>query len=95
MPGWASISKQEPIRILMVYEKRLKLFIGNCLEILTKALADGRSILLFKVICLVGMDSDAYPRRSKSVKFDLMAGNPRPVGMTTAIFFRIDPVGSR
>jgi exodeoxyribonuclease V gamma subunit len=32
----------------------------------------------FKVICLVGMDSDAYPRQSKPLSFDLMARDPKP-----------------
>jgi exodeoxyribonuclease V gamma subunit len=31
----------------------------------------------FKVICLVGMNSDAYPRKSNSVGFDLMVRSPR------------------
>ncbi len=30
----------------------------------------------FKVLCLVGMDSDAYPRQSKTLGFDLMAKRP-------------------
>lgn len=30
-----------------------------------------------KVICLVGMDNDAYPRQSKAMGFDLMAGHPQ------------------
>ncbi len=30
----------------------------------------------FKVICMVGMNSDAYPRRSRKLGFDLMARNP-------------------
>jgi len=32
----------------------------------------------FRVICLVGMNGDAYPRQSRSVGFDLMARHPRP-----------------
>ena len=32
----------------------------------------------FKVICLVGMNNDAYPRQSKPLGFDLMAHNPLP-----------------
>jgi exodeoxyribonuclease V gamma subunit len=32
----------------------------------------------FKVICLVGMDGEAYPRQSKPLGFDLMARHPRP-----------------
>jgi len=32
----------------------------------------------FKVICLVGMNGDAYPRQSKPLGFDLMAKNPKP-----------------
>ncbi len=32
----------------------------------------------FKVICLVGMNGDAYPRRSIQVGFDFIARNPRP-----------------
>ncbi|MGD2124659.1 MAG: exodeoxyribonuclease V subunit gamma [Desulfobacteraceae bacterium] len=32
----------------------------------------------FKVICLVGMNGDAYPRQSKALGFDLMAKDPRP-----------------
>ncbi len=31
----------------------------------------------FKVICLVGMNSDSYPRQSKPLGFDLMEKNPR------------------
>ena len=31
----------------------------------------------FKVVCLVGMDMDAFPRESKTLSFDLMAKNPR------------------
>ena len=31
----------------------------------------------FKVVCLVGLDTDAFPRESKPVSFDLMAKNPR------------------
>jgi exodeoxyribonuclease V gamma subunit len=32
----------------------------------------------FKVICLVGMDNDAYPRQSTPPGFDLIARHPRP-----------------
>lgn len=32
----------------------------------------------FKVICLVGMNSDAYPRQSKPLGFDLIARHPKP-----------------
>ena len=32
----------------------------------------------FKVICLVGMNNDAYPREAKPIGFDLMAKDPRP-----------------
>ena len=31
----------------------------------------------FKAICLLGMNSDAFPRDSKAVSFDLMASHPR------------------
>ena len=31
----------------------------------------------FKVICLVGMNDDAYPRQSRKLGFDLMAASPR------------------
>ncbi len=31
----------------------------------------------FKVVCLVGMNSDAFPRKSQALGFDLMAKNPR------------------
>jgi len=31
----------------------------------------------FKVVCLVGLDTDAFPRESKPASFDLMAKNPR------------------
>ena len=31
----------------------------------------------FKVVCLVGMNSDAYPREAKKLEFDLMAKQPR------------------
>ena len=32
----------------------------------------------FKVICNIGMDDNAYPRESRALSFDLMAGDPRP-----------------
>ena len=32
----------------------------------------------FKVICLLGLNDDSYPRQTKSLGFDLMAKNPRP-----------------
>ena len=32
----------------------------------------------FRVICLVGMNGDAYPRQSRPLGFDLMARHPRP-----------------
>jgi exodeoxyribonuclease V gamma subunit len=32
----------------------------------------------FKVICLMGMNGDAYPRESKPLGFDLMAKHPKP-----------------
>ncbi|MBW1818371.1 MAG: exodeoxyribonuclease V subunit gamma [Deltaproteobacteria bacterium] len=32
----------------------------------------------FKVICLTGMNHDAYPRQARPVGFDLMAGHPMP-----------------
>jgi exodeoxyribonuclease V gamma subunit len=32
----------------------------------------------FKVICCVGMNSDAYPRQAKPLGFDLIAKHPRP-----------------
>ncbi len=31
----------------------------------------------FKTICLIGMNGDAYPRRSRTLSFDLMAQTPR------------------
>lgn len=31
----------------------------------------------FKIICLIGLDTDAFPRESKPVSFDLMAKKPR------------------
>ena len=31
----------------------------------------------FKVVCLVGMNSDAFPRRTQTLGFDLMVKNPR------------------
>ena len=31
----------------------------------------------FKVVCLVGMNYDAFPRRGKTLQFDLMARHPR------------------
>ena len=31
----------------------------------------------FKVVCLVGMNSDAYPRETKTLEFDFMAKQPR------------------
>ena len=32
----------------------------------------------FKVVCLLGMNDDSYPRQTKSLGFDLMAKNPKP-----------------
>jgi exodeoxyribonuclease V gamma subunit len=32
----------------------------------------------FRVICLLGMNNDTYPRQTKTLGFDLMAKNPRP-----------------
>ncbi|MBW2207912.1 MAG: exodeoxyribonuclease V subunit gamma, partial [Deltaproteobacteria bacterium] len=32
----------------------------------------------FKVICIIGMDDNAYPRESRALSFDLMAMDPRP-----------------
>ncbi|MCP4107255.1 MAG: exodeoxyribonuclease V subunit gamma [Desulfobacteraceae bacterium] len=32
----------------------------------------------FKIICLAGMNSDAYPRQSRPSGFDLIARNPKP-----------------
>jgi exodeoxyribonuclease V gamma subunit len=32
----------------------------------------------FKVVCLIGMNHDAYPRESRQLTFDLMAQEPRP-----------------
>lgn len=32
----------------------------------------------FRVICLMGMDGDAYPRESQHLSFDLVAQHPRP-----------------
>ena len=32
----------------------------------------------FKVICLIGMSDEAYPRRTKSLSFDLIAQEPQP-----------------
>ena len=32
----------------------------------------------FKIICLLGMNSDAYPRRTTRPGFDLMAADPKP-----------------
>jgi len=32
----------------------------------------------FKIICLLGMNNDAYPRESRHVSFDLMAQHPMP-----------------
>ncbi len=32
----------------------------------------------FRVICLLGMNDDAYPRQTKPLGFDLIARNPRP-----------------
>jgi exodeoxyribonuclease V gamma subunit len=31
-----------------------------------------------KIICLIGMNNDAYPRQNKPVGFDLIAKNPKP-----------------
>ena len=32
----------------------------------------------FKVVCLMGMNDDSYPRQTKTLGFDLMAKNPKP-----------------
>lgn len=32
----------------------------------------------FKVICMIGMNSDKYPRQSRAAGFDLIAANPKP-----------------
>jgi exodeoxyribonuclease V gamma subunit len=32
----------------------------------------------FKIICLVGMNSDAFPRESKTLSFDLISQKPKP-----------------
>ena len=32
----------------------------------------------FKIICLCGMNDEAFPRRRQSVSFDLISANPRP-----------------
>ncbi len=32
----------------------------------------------FKVVCLMGMNDDAYPRQTQSLGFDLVAKNPKP-----------------
>ncbi|MEM5789491.1 MAG: exodeoxyribonuclease V subunit gamma, partial [Syntrophobacteraceae bacterium] len=32
----------------------------------------------FKVVCLIGMNENAFPRQSKPLEFDLMAKDPRP-----------------
>jgi exodeoxyribonuclease V gamma subunit len=32
----------------------------------------------FRVICLLGLNDDSYPRQTQSLGFDLMAGKPRP-----------------
>ncbi|MDF1592864.1 MAG: exodeoxyribonuclease V subunit gamma [Desulfobacterales bacterium] len=32
----------------------------------------------FKVVCLMGMNSDSFPRETRPLGFDLMAKNPRP-----------------
>ena len=32
----------------------------------------------FKVVCLMGMNDDSYPRQTKALGFDLMAKSPRP-----------------
>jgi len=69
--------------------KILKWHLGHCLEsegfgfgfitsgITFCAMLPMRSIP-FKVICLVGMNGDTYPRESKPLGFDLMAKHPKP-----------------
>ena len=69
--------------------KILKWHLGHCLEsegfgfgfitsgITFCAMLPMRSIP-FKVICLVGMNGDSYPRESKPLGFDLMAKHPKP-----------------
>jgi exodeoxyribonuclease V gamma subunit len=66
----------------------IKAYLGRCLEkegvgfgfmaggITFCAMLPMRSIP-FKVICLVGMNGDAYPRESRQLGFDLMAQHPR------------------
>ncbi|MCD6298135.1 MAG: exodeoxyribonuclease V subunit gamma, partial [Deltaproteobacteria bacterium] len=66
----------------------IKWHLGHCLEregfgsgfisggVTFCAMLPMRSIP-FKVICLVGMNNDAYPRQSKPLSFDLMAQKPQ------------------
>ena len=67
----------------------IKLFLRQCFEkqgfglgfisggITCCAMLPMRSIP-FKVICLLGMNLDAYPRQSRTLGFDLMARHPKP-----------------
>ncbi len=69
--------------------KVVKLHLAHCLEnegfgfgfitsgITFCAMLPMRSIP-FKIICLVGMNGDAYPRESRPLGFDLMAQHPQP-----------------
>ena len=46
----------------------------------------------FKVICLIGMNDNAYPRNTRALGFDLisrhpLAGGPFPQKLMTGIFF--------
>jgi exodeoxyribonuclease V gamma subunit len=77
----AEFSEQVGVRIIRSYVEQILDRKGFGLGFMTGgvtfcAMLPMRSIP-FKVICLIGMNSDAYPRQSKSLNFDLVASHPR------------------
>jgi exodeoxyribonuclease V gamma subunit len=70
-----------PLRVVRSYLERSLAQVGFGLGFMTGgvtfcAMLPMRSIP-FRVICLLGMDSEAYPRQSKPLGFDFMATYPR------------------
>ncbi len=77
----AEFSEQVDVRIIRSYVQQILERKGFGLGFMTGgvtfcAMLPMRSIP-FEVICLIGMNSDAYPRQSKPLNFDLMASHPR------------------
>jgi exodeoxyribonuclease V gamma subunit len=77
----AEFPEQVGVRIIRSYVEQVLERKGFGLGFLTGgvtfcAMLPMRSIP-FKVICLIGMNGDAYPRQSKPLNFDLVASHPR------------------